>query len=132
MVKIAASISQFADHHLNQIPDHSAVKVLSTAVMLLATKEPTTKVATTWRLFIFNTHLILAAGTQVPQGLLDRVGRKLQEAEAGINDVPIVVRYNQKYSEEIDINAKFNLFALRLQRSYNGEVVRILAALEGG
>ena len=61
----------------------------------------------------------------MPQGLLDRVGRKLQEAEAGINDVPIVARYNQKYSEEMAINADFNLFALRLQRSYNGEVVHL-------
>jgi hypothetical protein len=56
----------------------------------------------------------------VPQGLLDRVGRKLQEAEAGINAVPIVVRYNQKYEKEMEINAQFNQFALRLQRSYNG------------
>lgn len=57
---------------------------------------------------------------QVPQSLLDRVGRKLQEAEAGINDVPVVVRFNQKYNEELALNARFNEFALRLQRAYNG------------
>lgn len=124
--QVASDFGQFADYVIPQVRDSSGIKTLGVTILKLYVLFPDCVNGLESDSLSFG---------QIERNVADTIQQKLTAAEVGISDMQSTalyqscrnagfefVSYRKEYATEIALNEEFNLFALKLQRSYNGDL----------